>query len=490
MKKFVLIYTILSSILIPSRERLIFNKYFPDKFTGLPVLTKEISQPVCDKLIDDIIYFKHQKKIYKRIYKYLTPEMFGAVGDGKTDDYIAIQTMLNKGEVGCTFWFDGSKTYYNAFANSGKWIEPLKRNIWQRSKAATFLFNGAKLRRRLPEWSDRNLKNDYNTGAYYTDDHSALLYLTGKGYKIDQANFSSGLRKGPLLDEYGKPTTEQNYAVGTCMDMGLWLENCENVSITNSRFTNSVFPIYARYSKNVTIVNAELQYAAQAGKRIHSMDRALGGGIKLEHCEKVILKNIQGYRNLNDTVEIEAFNKNIKVEGKSSYDYSNSLVVLHSQEVQLNWKADHIISGSGVLVKGGNSLLPTQNISGTIFIDGTSWAGVLLWLPPESNVNMHTIQLSIKTQNTGYTGLYINNESSSKNIGINIVHNSSNDGTATGVSRIVHNQVQGTLSGKTTKTITGVRTTGTNDLILKSNLSFDKNVQLPYEVSQKAKLLR
>lgn len=41
------------------------------------------------------------------------------------------------------------------------------------------------------------------------------------------------------------------------------------------------------------------------------------------NSSNVILDNIYGYRNLNDTIEIETLNRNITVSGKSDYDYDN-----------------------------------------------------------------------------------------------------------------------------------------------------------------------
>jgi hypothetical protein len=422
---------------------------------------------------------------------YLTPEMFGAKGDGVSDDYKAIQMMLDKGSEGCTFYFDGKKTYYNAFANSGKWIEPMKRNIWQRHKSAKFLFNGAKLTRRTPRWSMRNVKNDYNKGKYYTDDHSALLYLTGENYYIDGANFNSNVKKGNLLDWDEKKTGNYDYAVGTCMEMGLWLDRCKNITITNSSFSHSVFPVYVTTSKNLNLKNIKLSYAAQANKRIHSKDQALGGGIKLQDCSHVVMTGIVGFRNLNDTIELESYNNDIKVQGSSTYDYSNSLVVSYSQDIELDWEATHVISGSGVLIRGGESKKQTKNIKGRITVSDTSWAGVLFWLIHDAKNSIDNIDLDIKTANTGYTGLFLNNESENEAIkGLRLKHDSKNDGTATGIARIFNNKVSGVCTGSTSNALVGVKTNGRNaDSSMSVKFTFGPGFQTKYETGKSAKLI-
>lgn len=475
-----------------SKKNIIYAKsIFYDQFTGQKIQVKITEEISTDAQVDHIIYFKEKGKFYKRIYKYLTPEMFGAKGDGKTDDYYAIQMMLDKGETGCTFYFNGQKTYYNAFANKGSWIEPLKRNIWQRHKGAKFLFNGAKIRRRMPEWNDKNAKGNYNEGLFYTDDHTSLLYLTGDNYVIDRADFNSNVPLGDLLDVNEKKTGIKDYAVGSCMEMGLWMESCSNVMITNSQFTNSVFPIYVTNGRNITFNHLTLKYAAQANKRINKDDPAIGGGIKLMNCNNIILNNVYGYRNLNDTVEIETLNTNITVTGKSDYDYDNSLVIISSQNIKIDWIANHVMHGTGLLIIGStpNHDLETKNITGNITVDTTTWCGVLIWLHNIATHPISDINLNIKTSNTGYTGLFVNNESDKFQIKrLNITHTSINDGKGSGVSRMIHNSVEGYIKGSTIGAVTGIKVTGKSSKTpIATQLKF-QNVKLQYDIAKSASL--
>lgn len=486
-------YFILIALCFFLKSQAAKTAFFEDIYSKKLVLCKKTKEISSDKFVDNIIYYKKNNFYYKRIYKHLTPEMFGAKGDGVSDDYKAIQEMLDKGEEGCIFYFDGKKTYYNAFANKGLWIEPLKRNIWQRHKSATFLFNGAKLRRRLPEWNDNNKKNEYNEGTFYTDQYSALLYLTGSNYIIEEADFNSNIPLGTLLDGDENPTKTTDYAVGTCMDIGLWLEDCKNVKVKKSTFSNAVFPVFVKRCDNLNFENITLKYAAQANRVIHSKDMALGAGIKLIQTKNVNINNVTGYKNLNATVEVETLNSNITVKGKSEYDYSNSLVIISSENVKIDWSAKNIVHGTGVLIRSSApNEIGTKNITGKTRIENTSWCGVLILLDKTSTNDLINIKLDIDTKNTGLTGLLINNENDAKKISrLKITHHSNNDGIATGASRILNNTIEGVLTGfnnnseKYAAKVTGINK---SEKPIYVNIRSKDNTTSKYDISKGAKI--
>lgn len=415
---------------------------------------------------------------------YLTPEMFGAKGDGVTDDYYAIQQMLNVGPAGCTFIFDGAKTYYNAFGNktpADAWLDLEDRNEWRRTAAATFKFNGAGLRRRYPFWNDNNAKNNMNSGAYYTDDHTALLRLTGAGpFIIEDANFDSGIPTGALVNGDGIPTGQTNYAVGQCMDFGLIIENCTDVTVKSGTFKNSVFPLYVDGCTDV-FISANVKYAAQAAKRVTTTDLAYGGGCKVLNSTNAKLFLV-GLRNVNTTAEIESLNSNVHVEGWSNLDYSNSLVVFGSQHVHLKWTARNVQNGVGVYIRGGFSAMETNFITGDVIVESASYFGCYVYLAASATTSMYGINLNVQTRNCGSHGLYINAESGSGRVidGVNCSHQSSGDdggATGTGAPTRVNGLVKGEIKIDPANAYQGFWASGNNSANTSCVVRFSGNTR-------------
>lgn len=418
----------------------------------------------------------------------ISPEMFGAIGDGITDDFLAIQNMLDYGPLGCTFNFSSDKIYYNAFANDGLWKDLKKRNMWQRNKGATFNFNNCKIRRRLAKWNDLNAKNNTNSGQYYTDDGTALLYLSGEGYVIRDADFDGGTPLGNILNYSGNPTDNADYAVGTCMDHGLYLDAVKDISIIDSKFSKVCFPIYCNACNNITGINLTVQYAAQASSRVTSTDIALGGGIKLISCNNVQLSNIKGLRNVNTTVEIEPYNKNVYVQGQSDFDYSNSLVILYSSYIQFDWIGRNIVNGNGITIRGGASSNLLHTIQGKAIIDTCSWIGCQIYVSATALSGISAIKIDLITRNTGKYGLNITNTGSNYGIDVDINHNHYSDTIASETANYISGTVFGNLSGSVHNSPIGIRVTGVNTPLkcLRVCMDLRDNVTTPISVGETA----
>ncbi|MFW1926523.1 phage tail protein [Acinetobacter ursingii] len=433
--------------------------------------------------------------LQKATYNYLTPEMFGAKGIGSTfNDYQSIQNMLNAGAEGCTFTFDGAKTYYNAFDNelTDPWQDEDKRKQWTRNKRCIFKFNGAKLTRRVPRWNDNNNHDNYNSGQFYTEDRTALLKISGNGpWYMHDANFDSNVPFGAMLSHSGNyDYTDDTYCRGTAMDWGLRMENVTDFFCTNSIFQRSVFCVSAVNCSNINFTMPTFKYGAQAEKRVNANDLALGAGIKLEHCKGVKLIGVYGYKNANDTVELERDNDDVTVTGSSDYDVANSMMLYSSSNVKLDWTGRNIIKGTGVsLIQSGEH--SSNFVSGKINIQNCYGTGVLIRNYDDVSQDLLGIDLDITTENCAYGGLIINNTHDTyMPRGLKINHTSINDGSWLTSSRQFAGKMTGDVWGKdvrnaTTKSYSGFIVSGTNTKATCLRLNLDlTQVDQPWVISE------
>lgn len=390
---------------------------------------------------------------------YLTPEMFGAKGDGITDDYQAIQSMLDAGAIGCTFEFDGAKTYHNAFGNFtplSPWLDEDDRPQWTRRKRCTFKFNGAKFTRRRPDWNTNNAVNDGNTGAYYTDDRTALLKLVGTGevddiWYIHDADFNSNVDLGWLYNHVNGQYDigDGSYGAGTCMDWGLRLENIGVIKGTNCSFQRSCFPVSGVDLGYISFNGLTLKYAAQARYRTNDEDPgAYGGGIKLENCKNFYLDNVYGYKNANDTVELERYNGNGTVNGWSEFDINQSFMIYSSHDVTLNWTGKDIIRGSGFTIKASGAGSNSSNVRGKITLERVYGTGLDIIIDPDYDRDLTGINLDLQTTDCGYGGLQIvNNSPTYMPKGLKINHIDYNGSTWLNASRHFVGKMSGVITG-------------------------------------------
>lgn len=433
----------------------------------------------------------------KATYNYLTPEMFGAKGIGSAfNDYQPMQNMFDTGAVGCTFAFDPAKTYYNGFENelTDPWQDQEDRKHWIRNKRCIFKFNGAKLTRRTPRWNDANNHDDYNSGQFYTEDRTALLKISGAGpWYMHDANFDSNVPFGAMLSHSGQyDYTDDTYCRGTCMDWGLRMESVTDFFCTNSIFQRSVFCVSAIDCSNINFTVPTFKYGAQAEKRVNENDLALGAGIKLERCKGVKLLGVYGYKNANDTVELERDNDDVTVTGSSDYDVANSLMLYSSSNVKLDWTGTNIIKGTGVsLIQSGEH--SSNFVTGRINIQNCYGTGVLIRNYDDVSQDLLGIDLDITTQNCAYGGLIIRNTHNTyMPRGLKIHHNSIHEGGWLAASRMFEGKMTGEINGETIRdansfTHYGFVIAGSNtaDTCLRLNIDVSQ-AQSPYTVAPTA----
>lgn len=421
--------------------------------------------------------------------KFYTPEMFGAVGDGVTDDYHSIRMMLDETPAGATFFFDGSKTYYNDFANDGTWRDLLDRNMWIRDRAATFFFNGARLTRRQPKWADENAKNNNNTGPFYTDQDTAMLYLTGTGpFYIDKPNINASNPIGYIKNVSGNNTSAYGYASCECRDYGIYLQDTADVFITGALIYRACFNIYALRVNNLN-VNGRLYQSGQAWKMISS-DLAFGAGIKTLHCTDVKI-DVLGDHNTNATVEIEPNNAHVHLKCKSDSDYANAIVIYDSQFVDFDVTATNVVNGSWMQIIQGANGSQVKNIRGNLVGDKCSWAGLYIRMTSAASADMRNIDIKLVGTGAALTAYWADQTPAAatgkvmKDINVQLDAYDNASGTAGGFGCHIRGDVRGTTSGRISNAYIGILCDGGNNVTFghKARLDLTDNVISPFSVS-------
>lgn len=406
----------------------------------------------------------------KATYNYLTPEMFGAKGIGAAyDDQVPIQNMLNAGAQGCTFDFDGAKTYYNAFKidDSTKYIDHYNAannsRQWIRKLGATFNFNGCKFLRRTPTGDIE----DVPFKTKYSDNDSSLLLIKGaENIYFNNGNFDSNATLGTLVDINNNEIEETKnlYYTAKVGTHGIRLNNCNNVFFSNTIVEKAYFNIFIDGSTNV-FGNVITNYSVQCPIRTYSPnDMNLGAGLKVWFSRNVKM-NVTGKYNANATAEIEKFNYDVEINGGSEYDYSNGMVIQSTKGVRFDWTSKKVKGGTALLIMDANTGADDDycsDIKGKLTSYDVAWCGLSITMSESCTQDFYGIEIDVLSENSAYTGLYISNKNQNKSIkGCNINHWSHND-NGTMKSRLFEGRMTGTIKGGSSNTDYGLFVRGTN----------------------------
>lgn len=328
---------------------------------------------------------------------FFTPERFGAVGDGVTDDYQAIQLMFDSIPPFSIVQLRSGSVYYNAFANDGAWRDLKSRAMWRITKPVTIIGNGALFTRRQPKWNDSNAKNNSNSGPGYTDQDTAVLYLDNVDYlNIENLRIDGNNPVGAIKNTAGQDTGSTGYAQCECRDFGIYVEGGSRIRMTGVDIKNCCFNILG-FGVNDIKIEGRLYQSGQAWKMISS-DLALGAGVKLMNCTKFKL-DIVGHHNTNATAEIEPNNIDGDIDIRSNDDYANGMVIYDSNFIDYQAKIKSVKSGSGVQIIHGNNGQPTKNITGKMYIGGASWCGLQIRMTGNALFDMKDIAIDYVGEN-------------------------------------------------------------------------------------------
>lgn len=387
---------------------------------------------------------------------YVTPEMYGAVGDGVADDYLAIQTMFNAAEDGCTFVFDGRKTYYNAFSAGS----------WTITKPCTVHFNGAKLTRRTPSGT--------------ADNQTAVLLISGaRDVNLLDVNIDGNNPIGYPYDLSGNQATSGNQtALCQSIDYGVYLLSSTAVRITG-KIQKCAFDIWAKNSSDFKIKGV-LNYGGQVVPNITSSDLAYGAGIKVSDCVDFDIE-VSGKGNANATIELEPNANNGRVVQRSINNLSSGLTITNCYGITFDSYTDNASIGTQITQNGAYSV---GRIIGKSIANSCGW-GLLLNLHAGATKDMKNISVEAICTNCRSYGLYIFNQNSTKFISYDIRYtgdgNYTNGAGTSGNDIVVTGDCRGRISGSSSGCYNTFLVSGTQsaafppkfDLDVKGTLSVD-----------------
>lgn len=410
---------------------------------------------------------------WKRIVSddYYTPEMFGAIGNGTNDDYIAIQNMLDAVPDKGIVHLDGKKIYYNEFSQDGKYA-----NTWYRNKAITIYCNYALLTRRTP------------IRRGYTDNKSSLLKLTGEGpFYIHNPKINGNNPIGFIKDHNNNNTNFYGYSICECQDFGIHVVDAKDVNILNADISCCSFNIWVDTSVNIKITG-KLYKSGQVIPNITPTDLAYGAGVKLLNSRNFNI-DVYGEYNTNATVEIEPNNDNGYIKVISLKNLSNGLVIYNSSNIHFESYTKDTKSGNGTYIISNIGKGITKNIKGISITDGCSWIGTYIEIRSKSVNDMDNLNISSQSKNCENSGLAIRNATKNSKLN-NVVINYNGDKNgkkADGYDMRFFGSMSGNIKGSIKNSIKGFRVDGDgSDLSIAMDLM--EVASIPYSIGKDVKI--
>ena len=240
---------------------------------------------------DQIIAQSALKSLNDRIDKiYMTPEMFGAKGDGTTDDTEAFKLMFDQLSSGCDIILEPNKVYCLSDGGLNCTVDGVR--LLGNNATFKLLDNSGYIEGLLNETKNKNIINV--TANHFLVEHLNFDGNIENNYILVNGEKYYGVH--PDLNIEGLPKKFGAYNVINFIGSGLTVKNCQftNVSGTaiNTGITNR-----SVITKDIEIFNCLVEKCFRAGMSFfHTF------GIKIHHCE---LKenqrhNIQFYTGCED----------------------------------------------------------------------------------------------------------------------------------------------------------------------------------------------
>lgn len=383
--------------------------------------------------------------------RFFTPEMFGVVGDGETDDYAKFQEMLDTVPSGATIHLDGRKTYYNAFPVSGR------DGSWTISKSLTIHCNGAKITRR---------------GADVSDGQSALFFIhNASNVKLLNVNIDGNNPLGyPYKGDGTQTTSGKQTSLCQAIDYGIYMLGSSDIEITG-KIQKCAFNVWAKSSSRFR-VNGTLDYGGQVIPNVTPRDLAYGAGIKVSDSSDYDI-NVTGKGNANATVELEPNANNGHVVCRSWNNLSSGLAITNSSNIEFEAYTYGASIGTQI-TQGADSQV--YGIGGLSIAESCSW-GLLLNQRSDAAYSMKMLNITAQSNACTSYGLYILNNSglplNSYDINYTGDGNYSQGAGASGNDVVVTGDCRGIVRGKSANCYNAFLVNGTQNKAIPPRFSMD-----------------
>ena len=310
------------------------------------------------------------ESIENRIGSYVTPEMFGAMGDGVTNDTKAFQNAIDSG---CPFIFVPEKTYIvdslilrsniHIFGNGT--LKMCGANIVETDKASTYCICGDGISNVKIEGLSIEVHNTPTQLGLISNANNITLcdmHIEGNAWSDDLASTGQGPGNGFYFETSKNIIVDGVYLKGTRSGKGIDFYGCEHSIIKNCRVSHTARGgIYVtRNNNNIRVVNNVVEYSA-----IQMANNGAADG----------------------AIDLYAMNKNVTIEGNYVNYYGNSQG-----------------ASDGIRVKDGENIKVINNIIN--ISNDYSFAGILVQTRDSYISNVSLIGNKIHLEK-GYTTNFI-----------------------------------------------------------------------------------
>ena len=207
--------------------------------------------------IDELVTNGTLLKILAELIGYVTPEMFGCVGDGITDDTIPLKAMFNSNSN--LFMFTKGKTYLVS-----EQIEITKDNV-------------------IIVGNHALLKANTNLTLIDVPSYEGFVTIIGENVTLKSLDIDASktyLVRSDIKDDDYADNTNKYYAERSKGLHGLVIKGSKNVIVEDCKITNSILGICSWFSERITIKDCYVSYTLADGIATYSGNK----NVTIDNC--------------------------------------------------------------------------------------------------------------------------------------------------------------------------------------------------------------